>query len=441
MRSATFPPAHPAPVAIPDNWLRTARVPGRSEPAYARRSAVPSPGDWLLALYYTAALFGFGLVSFMPSMLGTQSRPISIGYHVLILVAGLTILLTRPTPFRARRSLGFAAFAVFWILYSARMINDLLIRDMVMARPKEMYWTMAFGVCVIPALTFFETLKPDEYATQLRVVWIFLILTCVAAIVVDLPHLTSRDGRLAGNDTFNPIDLGHIGVSLAVLGICALVRKKAPLLRNVIPSALAALLGLAVMLLAGSRSPLVALIVSLCVIVATHIKQRRIVLIVAIILVGIALLPYAVDNLTSAGGSLVGRVNYLQSRSNVQSDIRSTLWGYAWQHFLERPVFGTSIDLPEGGYPHNILLEAFLSTGAAGGGLVLFMMVHGLIRSYWLIRQDERRMWLALFYMQYLVLGLFSGALYDNWMFWCLYAAVISSTESLKRGRRGVRRR
>jgi O-antigen ligase len=165
------------------------------------------------------------------------------------------------------------------------------------------------------------------------------------------------------------------------------------------------------------------------------------VLIVAIILVGIALLPYAVDNLTSAGGSLVGRVNYLQSRSNVQSDIRSTLWGYAWQHFLERPVFGTSIDLPEGGYPHNILLEAFLSTGAAGGGLVLFMMVHGLIRSYWLIRQDERRMWLALFYMQYLVLGLFSGALYDNWMFWCLYAAVISSTESLKRGRRGVRRR
>src|ERR1022692_359527 len=127
MRSATFPPAHPAPVAIPDDRLRTARVPGRSAPAYARRSAVPSPGDWLLALYYTAALFGFGLVSFMPSMLGTQSRPISIGYHVLILVAGLTILLTRPTPFRARRSLGFAAFAVFWILYSARMINDLLM--------------------------------------------------------------------------------------------------------------------------------------------------------------------------------------------------------------------------------------------------------------------------------------------------------------------------
>ena len=62
MRSTAFPAAHPAPVAIPDNWLRTARVPGRSEPAYARRSAVLSPGDWLLALYYTAALFGFGLV-------------------------------------------------------------------------------------------------------------------------------------------------------------------------------------------------------------------------------------------------------------------------------------------------------------------------------------------------------------------------------------------
>jgi hypothetical protein len=83
-------------------------------------------------------------------------------------------------------------------------------------------------------------------------------------------------------------------------------------------------------------------------------------------------------------------------------------------------LIGSRLELPRFGYPHNLLIEAVLSTGIIGGTLFLIMFIGCFIKSIKILINNNPWGWLGLLYIQYAVQSLASGSLYTSNVFWHL---------------------
>jgi len=187
-----------------------------------------------------------------------------------------------------------------------------------------------------------------------------------------------------------------------------------------------------VLLFSGSRAPAIGLIVAILLLLRTAGKQRgKLRLALALVLI-FALLPTMIDRITKSGGSLVGRIDYLQDADKVQEyENRVELWWESLDEIKANPAFGRAIEIPGIGYPHNIIIEGFLATGIVGGSLLIFIMGYGLLQALHIIRANIPEYWVALLFIQYFIGCLFSGTLYTNYEFWCLYAAVVALSQGI----------
>ena len=69
---------------------------------------------------------------------------------------------------------------------------------------------------------------------------------------------------------------------------------------------------------------------------------------------------------------------------------------------------------PDGVYPHNLVLEAFMATGIAGGIAYLVLICFMLLACFRLLSRSKGYEWLALIAIYYLVAAQFSGS---HWSF------------------------
>lgn len=102
--------------------------------------------------------------------------------------------------------------------------------------------------------------------------------------------------------------------------------------------------------------------------------------------------------------------------------------GDAINQFFDHPVTGSAlVELNSGQYPHNWIIEAFMTTGILGGFIFLIILSTGLVFACRLVRGPAAVRWLGLLYVQYLMGGMFSGGFYFDYTFWCITATVFAS--------------
>lgn len=182
------------------------------------------------------------------------------------------------------------------------------------------------------------------------------------------------------------------------------------------------------LLAAGSRGPVVALLVGavvLVVLTATRGHARR-----RLLLAGAGLLGAAILVPLILPGSAIGRAvsAIVGGVGGLSTNGRAALWSQAYTGFAQHPLLG----LGTGGfaslnpgelYPHNILLEVSVELGLVGALLIVGIVASSMRRLFALWRAASGRdkldaAVLVTLFLIALLNALFSGAIQDNTELW-----------------------
>ena len=359
------------------------------------------------------------MVALWASGMNWESSAASVPFRILIVILSSVLALKFfPASDWFRRSPWLIAF---WVLYLARLSWDYLV-IVVPGAGEAMFFFISTALLPSVALGMAGVRFLPERSTA----WLLAIiggLASVLALFVEFSGLGAErslmeaTGRLSF-EALNPISIGHAAATTLLAVICLLRYRMstAPRLLMVILS----LAAFACLLLAGSRGPIVALVLGVAVL--TVVYRRWCVLVI----VGLLLVPpFLID-----GSPLVSRLT--DGAADESSQERVTLQMSAIDQFSLNPVLGSAfIDIETKTYPHNIFLEAAMAMGFVGPIVLAVVVLITLLKSWVLIRRQQ--LLIPLLFIQYFVANQLSGSLWGAAPLWALTAVLMSSTMPLKK--------
>jgi len=383
--------------------------------------------DVLVPIFYVLVLTGFAFISFLPGLLRVNTRSVTVPFRALVVAFALLIILRSLSSKVIVRGWTVRFFGLFWIIYLIRMLSDTYLFPVSLGRPRNEFWLFGLGITMLPAVALLSRLSITGSRRASRSLYIALIMVSFLSILNFSNAF--EDGRLSGNLVTNAIELGHLGASLSIISAWFFVDRSRDVSISRAVLLITMVLGLTITILAGSRGPILGLIVVAVIMFLYSTEARSKLRIIVILALVAVIIPLLVTMTLDLGGSLLGRIEYLRDYDNFQNDRRIILWSEAWRLYLENPILGSSLDIPGMGYPHNIIIEGFMATGTFGGLLLVAIVISGSRAMLRLVSTGSPAAWIGLLFIQYLVGALFSGTLYDDSQFWYLYAGVIAASQ------------
>lgn len=238
----------------------------------------------------------------------------------------------------------------------------------------------------------------------------FAVLTSIA--FQDIIDIGARAAISFGADNvISPLFLsycGALGVGLSVAGLfqpAANKRLRGLLLATAVMSLIPFFVG-------GSRGAIIALLAPFLIFMpvtrSSKFWVRVWVFVVLIVFLGVA--------------SLYLDLTAFRRLSEISSDIESGaaeasrvyLWSSSIEQFWNDPFFGKSLQNEVFRYyPHNFLLEAFISTGILGGVPLAVTVALCLWKCRQITKEQPANYWTVVLFVQTLFHAFFSGALYS----------------------------
>ena len=400
----------------------------------------------LTALVFVGVVFAYPMLASFLSIagLGDVSLP-SVVLRVTVALLSVVGLLLMRDSVRMPRSSVMAAFALFWTMYAIRVIADGYFSDvrLPISAPTLLVYLATFSVA--PALFGFAGLDARGSRTAFRLLIVFGLLT-LALVTVDartlLFSLQDEGVTRFTLEKLDPISVSTVGGTLVLLGFCGVfsVRGLAPVRR--LGFAALVVMGVVVLVFGSSRGPTTATLVGLLAFALLTLSPRRSLFMLAA-LGAIGAVAYQAYRFGSVqfGFDLVERLRAGLDEVGGGDFNRQVLWTNAWAQFVENPVFGDSIgESSTGYYPHNLTIEALMSTGLVGTTAYLYLVLRAVFAAMSLLVRKEGHEWLALLFIQYLVISQTSGAHWSSGGHWLTMTAVIA-TDALGRSRERSRSR
>jgi O-antigen ligase len=368
-----------------------------------------------------------GLPTLVAAVVGSNPLPKGGATFLIGAWIGLGVLLAimRGEQAIAMRGLWSAPVAMAFILVALMVLR-------LSSSPDEAYGSTKLQLYIADNLVFLvAAVFVGASRSSLRT-FLLVTLALVAAgaflLVAELVTGTAQQqysGRFAITAQQGAINLGRDSANGALIAIALILMSSRLAVRLVSIAVLPVVL--VAMLAAGSRGPVVAFLVGLLALIALTAasgRARRQLLLVAVVLVGAAVIvPILVP------GSAIGRSlsTIIGSASGLSSNGRSHLWAEAYSAFARHPLVGlgtggfAAVDPQQ--YPHNMVLEMAVELGVLGGLAVLSMLIMMLRRFslLWRATTGSERMTVTLLislFVSAVVNALFSGAIQDNVDVW-----------------------
>jgi hypothetical protein len=218
-------------------------------------------------------------------------------------------------------------------------------------------------------------------------------------------------GAGRSDQTISPLALGYMGAATVLIGLWGTVNFRGSHTRAA--ALFAGAVGLIPIILGASRGPLVGVILAATVYVMANLGRsvNRVgktpkALIFAIILGSAGM--FLVSTESAAVSRLLSMTDdYNDGKSSMT---RTGLFSEAIDKFAASPFIGSHIELDNGMYPHNVLLEAFMSCGLAG--ILYLAVILRAAASAWGHLRDRDTGWVALIFFLFLVLNMVSGSIW-----------------------------
>ncbi len=392
--------------------------------------------SWGITLLYGLTIAGYPLISSLPLILKVDSQVVSIPYRAFVL--GLSVVIIFSYVFGEKHNYkGIFLFPlfVFWSLYILRLLSDTILFPIYLGREVSTYYLFTFGVCLIPMLAFLVNVDKKTLKRMFNMTVIVISLACIFSlylswlgIIAGVNERSLAVGRMY-SETLNPISLGHLGASLAIISSLYLLlnRTKLSLSSNLL-FGLFLILGLFAVGVAASKGPALALVLCLMILIFSELQLRNsLTILIFVTLLSIIIYTGAQYIEEKLGFTLITRI---QGAADIDESTGSRMRSFtdAWNQFLDHPLLGSALEeLNTHFYPHNVVIESFMATGIIGGIAFCLLIVMSMMAAFQLIRTNSiSYSWIALLYIQYLIAALLSGSLWGSGTMWGLMAGVIT---------------
>lgn len=376
-------------------------------------------------------LVGYPLIAPLSLLLDIPNRLVSVPFRALVLILSLVVIIV----FRKRSISGLfcVSWWVFWGLYVSRILIDGFLNQEALRLDLGENLLYAIGMSLLPASALL--IKIDKSIMKHTVFWIIFLGALGAVLniwmVISQQSIATVAGFVAGrleSETFNPISLSHLGVTIFILSLWLLVCPEKLGVSKTVILGVCLFIGATAALAGASRGPLVALVIILPMIAFLGVRnlQGRNWLRLTIIVT--CFLSSAVFLLTKVESILA--FNRMQE-SAFTDDTRVSLYIDGWNLFINNPLIGAGTE-PLGLYPHNLVLESFMFSGVFSGLLFLSIVVISFVSSARIFFSYQESSWISVLFIQFLVASMFSGALYDSASLWVIMALAVSHLASLR---------
>jgi len=362
-------------------------------------------------------LLGFELISYLPELLNVDSRIVTVPYRAIYLILCTFALLYFTWHKSVKVHINFLPVLVFWFFYFIRATFDTFFRIDQIKMAISDFWLFAFLLSFFPMLPLLAKINLKTIATTKIFVFCMAVFLNVMSVVYNYQSFSNpKLGRLGANLILNAITSGQIGVTLVVMSLTFFHSKK-----GWVTASLSALvvLGLANVVFAASRGPVMQLVIMLLLFLFFNLKRigykKFSVFLIFFACLGMYFSDYfaVYNNLVRRLGS-TGQAGY--------DDLRYVLFTGAWEQFLSHPLLGDLIEgRAFGGYPHNIFLESLMAMGVFGGMVMTYIFIYSFNNSLVLMRFRSTD-WIGCLLVMQLVAQFTSGSIYSSFAFWSLIA-------------------
>lgn len=369
-------------------------------------------------------LFSFPFIYYLERFSGAPGQIFTIPYRISILAAFIVLFVSANRFSKVDFQWYRVALALFLACYFLRLYFDLYLEKVYALNDSWTYFLYFF----IFACTPFAVLTLSKIDLE-RVLHLTLSSgKLLAGLSVAMGLFYSRDligthyTYYRSDGAINPITLGHMGTTLVLL-------VAGPRLINDFDNSLISrfkwavlldlallCLGIATILLASTRSPVIALVACSAILLWKFGSSRLLIGLISLGAVGIWLQAGISQLFSRTGSSLFERFG---SAVTNRFEDRTIIFSEAFDKFLTAPFFGASAFV-RGDYPHNLLIEAFMATGMAGGVLFALSSGFAIFSGRKLLSSNKAFALVYVLFIQYSILGMSSGALWGSGQWWLL---------------------
>ena len=362
---------------------------------------------WFLLLVVT----GYTVFSAFAIPLNIEnSRIFAVPYRVIVFFFSIYIII-KNFSFKKFRNIAMISMIFFWLIYSIKSYLS-FTRDSYEVLFQQSFieiYIRIFVIAFIPsiALLFINYRKVDMFMvgkgffyTLLVMLTLNLIYAAVMPYHIQILYIFS----------IYYISYGHLGTSLVLISLFFLLFKPKELPFYLVLCGF--LLGITTIIIAGARSPFLALMIVIPYLLIIKKDYKLIVVFVILLLLSVGSI-YILEKNVNFEMMFVDRT-YLWLFEGDNS-LRTPLFERSLDIFKANPIFGGRTHYENGMYPHNIFLELLMATGIVGFIIYILKFIPVIknfkIFSYRIIN-SYHILFFALF-LQYFVLCSTSFTLYS----------------------------
>ena len=341
---------------------------------------------------------------------------------IVLILAVFVMLSTFSNGLLIYAPLPIFALLAFWTLYLFRLLSVSALDPKQLSHSGVMdYWIWAMGTCFIPMMVLLFSrawlcLRQDAFLKVISSISFATLTLIVLNLFISGPKSFLINGRLQ-LPSLNAISLGHVAALSILLSVFFLSRLRITrwFLLKIVAVLTVLAIGVVLLIFTGSRGPQLALVVSL----SYFLLSQKFGLILKIVAVAVPLAliitPTVVSYIEEFNVGAIARILNVLDGSDSAFSSRLISYHSSLEVFYNNPILGKAIVEPVFGfYPHNILLEALMSTGLVGFVFLSVALFCGIRYGWYLLRTQHPTSWIALFYMQMLAGPMFSFAFYNN---------------------------
>lgn len=376
-----------------------------------------------------SVICGYEFLSFFPDLFGFENRVISAPFRLITGFVCVFLILSEKLKINRNVNIVF----LFMVLYIFRFLYETAFNSHSIQLSITDYWGYLILGCILPMVALLTEIDRKILFKSLKIIFVLLLFINIMGLMNNQQYVLDANGevrvRADANSGLNTIVFANMALNLIIACLILMGKSKYKLF-FLIPIVIAVIN----MGIAGSRGPILQMtLIGIFFIYKNHEKIKlKYVLPILIFLISSIyyfgtkydafkmLTARFTESQTEEGGSDYGRFQFLEG---------------GWNQFLNSPFLGDSIEVkPYGIYPHNMLVESFMSLGVVGGIICVFILIISFNKAMYLLKNEEI-LWLALIFLSNHIVTFTSGSIVNNFKFWSLIAIMLTyqSTTNLVR--------
>lgn len=343
--------------------------------------------------------FGYPLTAVALSLagedFGASNTILKASYAALFLLSLVGAILRR----QISPSRELTPLFIFFILLGFRLVYDLFIIGIYSPHSSPSYvFGYYFALTLFPMMVISLCFESEDLPALHRWILGVLMLSCAMVAVqfmqsgsqfltaLEAQRLEIREKDEAAA-VLNPITVGLCGAVLAMMSLATLAVRMKRNVIQVMTLVAGVVLGLGALMLAGSRGPFAAFVCgflfflfgTIRAMASTRELRRNVprsgyLLLIGAVVVTLIYVAQSGDNMFLAIRRLTETTALMLSGST--DEIRVYILADGVAEFMSSPLLGSGhLALQGTAYPHNSLLEAFMTTGLFGGFLFVAILV------------------------------------------------------------------